>query len=230
MSFSEDLQSEVTKILRSQWTKRNGNVVPESEDLPLSNEGVNLDATVLYADLSGSTRMVDGQSSQFAAEIYKCYLYCAAKIVKERGGTITAYDGDRIMAVFIGSHKNSSAAHCALNINYAVKYLINPAITAQYPQNQFQLRQVVGVDTSSLFVSRTGVRGANDLVWVGRAANYAAKLTELDAGFPTWITKEVFEQLNNEAKYSNGKLMWEPMLWTAMNNKEIYRTSYHWTL
>ena len=33
----------------------------------------------------------------------------------------------------------------------------------------------LGIDTSKLFVARTGIRKSNDLVWVGRAANYAAK-------------------------------------------------------
>ena len=38
-------------------------------------------------------------------------------------------------------------------------------------------KQSVGIDTSELFVARTGIRRANDLVWVGRAANHAAKLS-----------------------------------------------------
>ena len=38
-------------------------------------------------DLSGSTNLVDTQTPHFAAEIYKTYLMCAAKIIKEQGGT-----------------------------------------------------------------------------------------------------------------------------------------------
>jgi len=72
---------------------------------------VKLDATVLYADMSGSTKLVDAFTSpKFPAEVYKCYLSCAAKIIKAGGGSITAYDGDRVMAVFLGDSKNSSAA------------------------------------------------------------------------------------------------------------------------
>jgi len=37
-----------------------------------------------------------------AAEIYKTYLHCAAKIIRSEGGSITSYDGDRIMGIFIG--------------------------------------------------------------------------------------------------------------------------------
>ncbi len=230
MSLKDDLNGEVVKILKANWTKRDGTVVPDSKDITLGNDAVLLEGTVLYADLSGSTRMVEKLKPHFAAEIYKCYLHCAAKIISEREGSITAYDGDRIMAVFIGNSKNTSAAKCSLNINYAVANIINPAIKNQYPDTDFSLKQVVGIDTSKLFVARTGVRGANDLVWVGRAANYAAKLTELDADFPTWITQDVFNSMNEEVKYSNGKGMWEERLWTTMNNMHIYRSNYWWSI
>src|SRR5207245_1618227 len=116
-----------------------------------------------------------------------------------------AYDGDRIMGIFIGGSKNTSAATCGLKINGAVREILTPALKKQYPLSDFILKHVVGIDTSNLWVTRTGVRGANDLVWVGPAANYAAKLTELDASYPTRITHRVYDKLSDTAKLSNGK-------------------------
>ena len=89
------LRGKVKEIFQSRWNVREGTVVPEPEDIGLGNEGVRLDATVLYADLAESTNLVDTQSPEFAAEIYKSYLHCAAKIVSAESGNITAYDGDR---------------------------------------------------------------------------------------------------------------------------------------
>jgi len=74
------------------------------------------------------------------------------------------------MAVFIGDSKNSSAAKTALQIKFLTREIINPILKQAYPSSAFQLEQSVGVDTGKLLVARTGVRGANDLVWVGRAA------------------------------------------------------------
>ena len=56
------------------------------------------------------------------------------------------------------------------------------------------MRQSVGVDTSELLVAKTGIRTVNDLVWVGRAANYAAKLSSRLAP-ATQITSDVYDQL-----------------------------------
>jgi class 3 adenylate cyclase len=46
-------------------------------------------------------------------------------------------------------------------------------------QYVYQLKHVIGIDSSSLFACRIGIRNDNDAVWVGRAANYAAKLSAI---------------------------------------------------
>src|SRR6266581_1659684 len=108
MSLKTDLESEVKEIFKATWTVREGQGVPEPEDLKLGNDAVKLKATVLYADMADSTDLVDHHKPHFAAEIYKAYLRCAASIIKNEQGTITAYDGDRVMAVFLGDSKNTS--------------------------------------------------------------------------------------------------------------------------
>src|SRR5437762_1775811 len=102
MALAQDLVAAVAEIFRTRWSTRRGNVVPESEHLRLTNDAVILDATVLYADLADSTGLVGAYTAEFAAEVYKCYLHCAAKVVTSEGGVITAYDGDRLMAVYLG--------------------------------------------------------------------------------------------------------------------------------
>jgi class 3 adenylate cyclase len=172
--------------------------------------------------------MVDSHAATFAAEVYKAYLHCAAKVVSSEGGEITAYDGDRLMAVYIGDRKNTSAVRSALKLNYAVDEIINPLLRAQYPNTSFCLKHCVGVDTSSLFVARTGIRGSNDLVWVGRAANHAAKMTSL-TGLPAWISEDVYDHMNDAVKMSQkGEAMWTKRLWTAMAQKPVYASSWRW--
>ncbi len=229
MALKEDLQGEVASIFRSTWATRDGNVVPQDTNLKLTNDAVKLDATVLYADLADSTHLVAEQTPSFAAEIYKTFLHCAAKIIRSEGGEISAYDGDRIMAVFLGGQKNTSAVRTAMKIYYARDHIIMPAKQAMYSTNRYVLKHVAGVDTSNLFVARTGVRGANDLVWVGRAANLAAKLATLPDDHATYITQEVYNAMLAEVKTSNGKTMWEAVRWTGFDNRTIYRSNWWWT-
>jgi class 3 adenylate cyclase len=227
MSLKNDLTSEVTRIFKYQWEVQKTTNVPDAADLGLdANHAKKLEnATVLYADLDGSTNMVDTYNWEFSAEIYETYLRCAANIIKSENGVITAYDGDRVMAIFTGESKNISAVRCSLKINFAVRKIIQPAIDIHYPAKSFQLKHVVGIDTSQLHAARIGVRNNNDLVWIGRAANYAAKLTSL-ADKATWITKEVYDRLPEDLKFSAGKPIWLAYTWKSMNNIPIYCSTY----
>jgi class 3 adenylate cyclase len=231
MGLKTDLEAEVKATFATLWQEQSTTSVPAAEDLRLNaNHAKDLEtATVLYADLDGSTNMVDSYDWRFSAEVYKTYLRCAGQVIRSEAGTITAYDGDRIMAVYTGESKNTSAVRSALKINWAVQKIIRPALKAQYPNLEFVVNHVVGVDTSQLRAARIGVRGDNDVVWIGRAANHAAKLTNLP-GKPLWISKAVFDKMNDQVKVANGQQMWEKRLWTSMNNAEVYCSTYRYTI
>jgi class 3 adenylate cyclase len=230
MKSLSDLETQVASILNTNWARRVGQVVPETEDIRLGNDAVELDATVLYADLEDSTGLVLGYKDWFAAEVYKCYLLCACELIRNNGGSITAFDGDRVMGIFIGDTKNSSAAICALQVNYVVANVINAKLKQKYPDSTYQVKQAVGIDTSKLFVARTGIRGANDLVWVGRAANYAAKLCSLRTeALSSFITEDVFSRLRDDAKYGGQQreCMWQKLMWEE-RGIAVYASSWWW--
>lgn len=230
MGFDDDLRSQVRNIFQSQWESRDGNTVPDTDDVPLGNVSVKLKGTVLYSDLAESTAMVTKMKSHFAAEVYKAYLSTACRIIRLNGGEITAFDGDRVMALFIGNNKNTSAAKTALMINWAIDKVVNDELARQYPDTDFRVRQAVGVDTSEIWVARTGIRGSNDLVWVGRAANYAAKLCSLRSGpNVSWITEDVFNAMDNTVKYSEGRSMWEKKVWNEFNIY-VYSSNWWWSV
>jgi class 3 adenylate cyclase len=159
-------------------------------------------------------------------------MVCAARIVKNNGGTITAYDGDRIMGIFIGKTKNTTAAKTALQINWAVYNIVNTAIKTQYGGNAYQMKHVIGIDTSPIFACRIGVRNDNDIVWVGRAANYAAKLSSINENYPVYITGSVFDSMDDSSKLGGTprRLMWEERTWIPMNNMRIFRSDWSWTV
>jgi len=231
MALLDELKGEVKKIFGESWQTRDGQVVPDPENLKLGNDAVEFSrATVLYADLSGSTNLVNSEGWTFAAEIYKTYLYCAAKIIRSEGGSITSYDGDRVMGVFVGKVQCGPAVRCGLKINYAVQEIINPALTLQYPSQSYRVDQIVGIDTSEIRAARTGVRGGNDIVWVGRAANYAAKLTELKLQEKIWITRDVYNKLSDSEKLGgeNKATMWKSYRWSQNCDYPIYGSTWRW--
>lgn len=232
VALKDELMTYVNTVFTDSWTRRQGQKVPEAEGVKLTNEAVELNATVLYADLAGSTQIVETKQDWVAADLYKSYLYCAAKIIRSNGGVITAYDGDRVMAVFIGGTKNSSAAKSGLQINWMTKNVVMSRYRQKFPKTTLELRQRVGIDTSKLFVARTGIRGNNDLVWVGNAANHAAKMAALDPTYPTYISSAVYGSLLDWAKLGGKgtkQNMWTTLGSTALGYS-LYGSAWTWSV
>lgn len=230
MTFKEDLTAKVKEFVQESWGEiPNGYAVPVPEDMTFGNTGRRLTACIFYADICGSTAMVYSLADTRAAEYYKAYLHCAAKIIKRNGGEITAYDGDRVMAVFLGDSKEDDAVGAALELSYAVDEIINPAFSALYTTSHRRLRHTVGIDASTVLVSKTGVRVDSDLVWVGLAANYAAKLNSfdgLDFDYPIRITHEIFAALSLACLVGTANQpMWEGP-YTNFDPRRHYRTGF----
>lgn len=126
MGFKEDVQGAIDDILAATWNTQNANVVPKTEDVALSNGAKLLDATYVYADMADSTGLAQGYQNWAVGKVIRTYLSAASRILKHFGGEIRSFDGDRVMAIFIGDSKNTNAAKAALKLNWAVNEIINP--------------------------------------------------------------------------------------------------------
>ncbi|MBO9479667.1 adenylate/guanylate cyclase domain-containing protein [Shimia sp. R11_0] len=231
MGLRQELENKVDNTFGSQWKFVEARVVPDAKNIGAGNIGKRITATVMYADLDSSTALVAGYKDWFAAEVYKSFLYCASRLIRGEGGEIRSFDGDRVMGVFTGDTPNTDAVKAALKLNWAVKNIVNPKIAARY-STPYVVKHTVGIDTSDLLVVNAGVRGDNDLSWIGNSANLAAKLNSLPSEYPTWITHRVYERLGDTGKVSSKHRtpMWESRRWTSMNNMKIYRSNWSWVI
>jgi class 3 adenylate cyclase len=214
MALADELSQDVESILRQEWNIRDGQVVPKTADVALAGGAVKLHPTMLYADLADSTDLAMNYDRRIAAKVFKSFLACSTKLIRKNGGDVRSFDGDRVMGVFVGDFHNTRAVKCALKINYAFLKIIKPKLIAKYPtlaSGSYKLAHCVGVDRSDVLVIRGGVRNNNDLVWVGRAPNVAAKLSAIrNSPYHSYITEDVFKVMTDEAKISSdGRAMWE---------------------
>lgn len=228
MGLNEDLRAQVGKIVQERWTRRPGRSVPTPTDVKLSNDGVDLDAACLYADLADSTKLVSNADPTLAAEVFRAYLYCAAKIIYSESGAITAYDGDRVMAVYIGEKKEERAVATALKIQCALQEIVRPAFANKH-LGGYVIDHGIGIDTGKILTARIGFRNADDLVWIGPAANFAAKYSSLREGnYPIWITEAVYTACSNALKiHNNGASVWHQYRITGFPTRTIYGSIAH---
>jgi class 3 adenylate cyclase len=234
MGITNDLHSQVAKLLQERWRTIDGRVVPDPASVSFGNDGVVLDAACLYADLADSTGLIEQLKATESATVIRAFLYCAAKVIRELGGSVTAFDGDRVMAVFIGERKETSAARAALAISDATTNIVLPRVATAYGgrMGTYRIRCGIGVDTGPVLVAKAGFRNADDLVWVGQAANRAAKLSSLrDGANAIWITQRVFQRLSREVMISSGnQQMWTAATVPGNPAETVFRSNWTWQL
>lgn len=177
MAISDDVESAADAVLGAVWNIRDGQVVPETAGVTLKNGAVKLDATYLYADLANSSALAQKIKKEVAAKVIRSYLDAASRIIRNKGGAIRSFDGDRVMGVFVGASKNTNAVRAALGIQWAVDEVLKPKFAAKWPDlsNNYVVGHGVGVARGEVLIVRGGVRDNNDLISVGAAANVAAK-------------------------------------------------------
>lgn len=235
MGLADTLAQDVDAILATTWNKTTKTTVPSTTDVALAGGAAELEATFLYADLASSSKMVKELDRRVAAKILKSFHTTTCRLIKSMGGTIASFDGDRVMGVFVGGQKNSSAAKCALQVNYTVQKIVRPKFESKYDSVKnasFKIGHGVGIDTGTVLAVRAGVRGDNDLIWIGRPPNLAAKLSDLrESPHNTFITATVYNSLLDWAKFGgkDNENMWQQRSWTFLDDKiTLYRSSWTW--
>lgn len=190
------------------WNITNGTVVPTTEDIVMRNGGRLIEATYVYADLADSSKIAQSLKKEAAAKIIRAFVNSATRILRNFGGEIRSFDGDRVMAIFIGDDKNWNAVRAAFAINWAVLEIIRPAIKSNWSDGEdfCNISHRVGVDTGESLIVRGGARNNNDLISVGGAPNIAAKLSDLKNSYATYVTDRVHGELTDDLLYyeSNG--------------------------
>lgn len=214
MGLGDELLEAVNEILNERWDVRQGRAVPKVEDIVLAGEAVVLDGTFLYADLSQSSALVSSMDPRIFGKAIKAFLSCMSRLIRNYEGEVTAFDGDRVMGLFIGDQKNSRAVSCALCMATAMHEILNPQVGAYISRlghTAPRLSHGVGIDTGRVFAVRAGIYGRNDIVWVGRAPNLAAKLSSIrKEGYSTFISSDVYAKMANDVKYTpQGTHVWE---------------------
>lgn len=232
MALLSDLEADISGVLSAAWDIRDGQVVPATETVALSGGGVKLSATMLYADLADSTALAMWDR-RVTARICKAFLAYSSRLIRASGGEVRSFDGDRVMGGFVGNVKNTSAVKCALKINHVFEKLMKPKFAAKYDKlndGTYKLAQCTGIDTSDVLVVRGGIRNNNDLIWIGRAPNVAAKLSGIrDSPYNTFISGAVYDSLMDEAKTHGGKPMWEERTWKTGPITRVFRSSWTWS-
>lgn len=231
MALLEDLQNKVNSYFNEKYEVSKTTIVPSTDysKLTFGNIGLTADLTFLFVDIRKSSQLHDNYGYIYAAKIYQSFHDINVRIINNRGGQVRSFDGDRIMGVFSGDRKNNNAVEAALNIRWAVWNILNPKF-----KPEFAINIGIGIDTGETLITKVG-KGRdisnNDLVWVGKACNYASHMCN-ESENKIYVSPSVYDLLLDSNKLSSGRNFWEKVNMTLKNGKVVacYKTNYWWNL
>lgn len=229
------VESSVEDIFAATMNVTNATKVPETDDIVLRNGGKLVDATYLYADLAGSSKMAQQLTKEAAAKVIKAYVNTSTRILRHKGGEIRSFDGDRVMAIFMGADKEDRAVRAAMGIHWAVQEVIPAAIKKRYsdPEKFPTIAHGIGIDSGEALIIRGGIRDNNDLISIGAAPNIAAKLSDIrDYRGSIFVTNSVKDVLSDDyLRYDGWREVWTRLGWghdVGGSSVQVWATNVQW--
>lgn len=245
MSLKKDILDKIKSHMDENFTVEDVSYVPTLDDskLTFGNKGLKFESTVLYIDLRGSTALVNKHNKGTVAKIHKAYYYTIVKITKSLGGENRSFNGDSLLVFFQGTTKNSlsNAVKAAMKMKYM---LSNSEGISKHLAKYTSIDFGIGLDDGDVLCTKVGIGGTydnKDLIWIGNPVNKSTVLS--DSGKSPnhiYISKRVYDNLNDEVKFHTKKDMWgndqKVDMWNQTsivyngNWETCYYTSYHWTV
>ncbi len=171
------------------------------EDLRLG--GVERDCTVLFSDLRGFTSFSETQPAAKVIEVVNHYLNEMTEAILAEGGTLIAYMGDGIMAVFGTPIEHEDHADRAVRAARAMVGerlgRFNEWIAEQGFGHRFEMG--VGVNSGQVMAGNVGSERRVEYTAIGDTTNTASRLESMtkDSGVMVFISDTTRERLRAEA-------------------------------
>ncbi len=131
--------------------------------------------TVLFADISGFTRMSEGMEPLRLANILNRTFEALTEQIFARGGTLDKYIGDAIMAFFGAPQPDADhprlAVEAAIAMQEALKFM-----NENRPEGYPELRMRIGINSGEAFAGDIGCEKRMDYTVMGSTVNLASRL------------------------------------------------------
>lgn len=165
----------------------NTNSVPHADEagitFPNLDQGYQrcklIETAVLYIDIRRSTELSLEHEPEVVAKLYSGFVRAMTRCAGEHNGHVRGIIGDRVMVLFNPATAFVDAVRTAILMNSVVQYVLNPYFNAG------EIACGIGIDYGRMLATKTGIirRGVEQsnyrsLVWLGRPANVASKLTD----------------------------------------------------
>jgi adenylate cyclase len=146
-------------------------------DLSLATQGDAVQATVLFADIRGFTRMSDGTAPQKVVSMLNEYFEAMVEVIFDLGGVLDKFLGDGLMAVWgtpVRSPTDAArAVEAAVTMRQVLENIVNPR---RGQRGEEPLFAGYGIATGKVIAGAMGGKRRQDFTVIGDTVNLASRL------------------------------------------------------
>lgn len=188
--FFQNIDDEVATVLSSDFEIEifETKFVPNFNDSNITFDNLDtkkkkckrLESCVLYVDMRDSAKISAAKRPHTLARIYSSFVRSMIAAGRYYGGHIRNIIGDRVMVVFDADDCFKKATDTAILMNSISKHILNKRIKT------IDFKCGIGIDHGKMLITKAGAirQGAEKefyrtLVWLGKPANIASRLTDI---------------------------------------------------
>lgn len=233
----------VRGLLKNNYTYTEGYSIPFKKDLSFDNKYKKIkNAVVVYLDMRHSRKIMFDQNEYRSLKTHRAFLQAFISCIDYNDGRFRSFNGDGALAFFNGEDASARAVRACM---YFHRYMAE-VNTILKEKDMLEVDYGVGIARGTIFVAKTGKKGANetrqDLVWVGYPTYLAVELSDRGKGsYHTWISTSTFDEIQAQDKnnkynilYSDndGSSIWHQESITLKNGQKetAYKTSTYFKL
>ncbi|GAB4111889.1 MAG: adenylate/guanylate cyclase domain-containing protein [Acidobacteriota bacterium] len=153
-----------------------GEIMKNPDQLELG--GVQVEATVLFSDIAGFSKLSERITPRELATLLNDYFTKMGDIIMELEGMINKYIGDAIMAIWNAPLPSPRHAHLACKAALRMK----KAVDAMAP-----LKMRIGINTGPMVAGNLGHRERMEYTVIGDSVNLASRLEGANKAFGTAV-------------------------------------------
>ena len=173
--------------------------LPPGEDRQASSQPARRRATLLYADITGSTRLSERVDPEELYEIVGSCLKRLEAVARRHGAALVKSRGDGVLAIFGIPTALEAPARAAVNAAIDMRNEV-----AELPANRrldSPLELHSGVNTGLVVAGEVATGSAPEVDVVGDAVNVAARLSDLAPSGTIYVGEQTFRSTEEEFEY-----------------------------
>ncbi len=187
-----------------------GTIIERADKGDLSLTGQKLEASILFADMRGFTKLSSNLDNCKLIDTLNIYFSAIIECINTNGGMVNKFAGDNVMAVW--NAPQSQPDHAFL----AVKTALDSQKAIEEVNQKFNdispVEFGIGINTGEVIAGSVGSKGRAEYTVIGDTVNLASRICGAAPGGRIWASRQTFEKVKErivaneqEPQYFKGK-------------------------